>query len=64
MTKPASLARKRKKFMTLAQRYIQVSLLLPRIEDFDPATADVPQLKMILAELDKIKAELLRGFRE
>ena len=50
----------RDRFFALVRRFNEVALLLPRVEDFDPTSpdADVPGLRLVIAELNRIKAEI------
>jgi hypothetical protein len=49
----------RDQFFALVRRFNQVSLLLPRVEDFDDIEEeDAPGLRLVVAELNRIWAEI------
>jgi hypothetical protein len=59
MTKRAPLDELRDQFLALARRFNEVALLLPRVEDFDDIEEeDVPGLRLVIAEMNRIKAEI------
>jgi hypothetical protein len=51
--------KRKAKFFALMARYNQIGALLPDPDDFDPHdAAALSEAKVILAEMEKVKAEL------